>query len=116
MNKHKLINPKNYNSDEAVESHMEKYLNMNYYDLKQDYLGVLRKSIIKEKYQGFLNDFFNKEIGGSKKSIREVKKIIENEHVISNFSKNQIFGLKSIIKIFSEHHNSDKIIVHISEY
>ena len=102
MNKNGLVNQTNTaTKDKYFESHMEKYLNMDYYNLQQDYLGVLSKSKIKSENLIILDEFFNHEMLGKKKSIREMKKIIENDVVISNFSKNQIFGLKSIIGIIS---------------
>ncbi|MDK2819998.1 MAG: hypothetical protein KFW07_04120 [Mycoplasmataceae bacterium] len=104
MNKNKLINISE-NKEDVFESHMEKYLNMDYYNLQQDYLGVLKNSKIKEENQSTLNDFFNQEISGKKRTIREMKKIIENRNVIDAFSINKIFGLKSIIEIISKNYS-----------
>ena len=88
MNKNGLINQTNTsNKDKYFESHMEKYLNMDYYNLQQDYLGVLSKSKIKSENLIILDEFFNKEMLGKKKSIREMKKIIENDLLLIIFPK-----------------------------
>jgi hypothetical protein len=117
MNKNRLVNQSNpATKDKYFESHMEKYLNMDYYDLQQDYLGVLKKLKIKNEDINVLNNFFNEEISGKKISIREMKKIIQNDYVVRSFSVNQIFGLKSLIKIIYGNYSSEGLLTETSKY
>lgn len=110
MNLNKLENNL-YNSIPKSEYPIEKYLDMGYFDFKQDYLGLLDKLNFSNHNEDF-NLILNDEIEGQKLSIREVEQRIKDNEFseddndikrIINFVEN-IWGSKEkAIEIFSNY-------------
>ena len=100
MNKSKLtlgqiIDQENH---EAV---IDKYLTLGiYFELKQDYFGLLKKLKLSNVYIEIVAEILNDEINGSKLSIRTLENALKANCIIKKFEINKYCGLQSLKKIW----------------
>jgi hypothetical protein len=86
MNIKKLDNNQNSNIGEYP---IEKYIDIPYFELKQNYLGLLNKMNFNIENCILLNNFLNVEIEGKKLSIREAEQRIKNNNILYLSEKNK---------------------------
>ena len=100
MNKNKLtfgqlVDQENH---EAV---IDKYLTLGiYFELKQDYFGLLKKLKLPSEYIEIVTEILNDEINGSKLSIRTLENALKVNYVIKRFKTNKYCGLQSLKRIW----------------
>ena len=100
MNKSKLtlgqaIDQENH---EAV---IDKYLTLGiYFELKQDYFGLLEKLKLPNEYIEMVDEILNDEINGFKLSIRTLENALKANCVIKEFEINKYCGLQSLKRIW----------------
>ena len=100
MNKSKLtlgqaIDQENH---EAV---IDKYLTLGiYFELKQDYFGLLKELKLSNEYIEIVGEILNDEINGPKLSIRTLENALKANYVIEAFEINKYCGLQSLKKIW----------------
>ena len=100
MNKNKLsfgqvIDQENH---EAV---IDKYLTLGiYFELKQDYFGLLKKLKLPSEYIEIVAEILNDEINDSKLSIRTLENALKVNYVIRRFKTNKYCGLQSLKRVW----------------
>lgn len=74
---------KNNQEMKNVEYPIEKYIDFNYFDFKQDYSNFFRKYYTSEEVLHNLNTIFNSDIDGEKLSIREVEQSFKTKELFT---------------------------------
>ncbi|MGL5358081.1 MAG: hypothetical protein ACRC9U_03445 [Metamycoplasmataceae bacterium] len=84
------------------ESAIDKYITLGtYFELKQDYLGVLNKLNFDNESANLINNILNESIDGYNLSTRLVERGFENKEVKKYFVENKYEGLKKIKEIWN---------------
>ena len=100
MNKNKLTLGQAVDQ-ENHEAVIDKYLTLGiYFELKQDYFGLLEKLRLPYEYIEMVDEILNDEINGFKLSIRTLENALKANYVIKAFEMNKYCGLQSLKKIW----------------
>ncbi|MGL5590775.1 MAG: hypothetical protein ACRDCH_01765 [Metamycoplasmataceae bacterium] len=94
------------------ETNIDKYIQLPYYQIKQDYIGVLEKFQIDKKYIPVINEIMEKSIDGYNMSIRKLERVLMKNDIKKKV-KNKYECLKEIKKIWNPNINevsNDKLI------
>lgn len=91
----------NANDNNKNESLIDKYITLGtYYDLKQNYLGILNKLKFNDKDAELINKILDTEINGYNLSIRLVERALLNNKIKESFEINKYKGLNKIYNIW----------------
>ena len=116
INKTQLIFGNNIEYERKNESAIDKYITLGtYFDLKQDYLGILNELNFDENDAQLINKILNVQIKGYNLSIRLVERAFLNNKIKESFDINKYEGLKLIRKIWNANIINEIIIEDIKE-
>lgn len=102
INKTQLIFGNNIEYERKNESAIDKYITLGtYFDLQQDYLGILNELNFDENDAQLINKILNVQIKGYNLSIRLVERAFLNNKIKESFDINKYEGLKLIRKIWN---------------
>ena len=100
MNKNKLTFGQAVDQ-ENHEAVIDKYLTLGiYFELKQDYFGLLKKLKLPSEYIEIVAEILNDEINDSKLSIRTLENALKVNYVIKRFKTNKYCGLQSLKRVW----------------
>ncbi len=100
INKNKLHSLDYDGENENYEMNIEKYIQLPFYILEQDYLGVLEKIKINKDYINIVNDILIESIDGFNMSVRKVLKTFKHLNIKEKFDEGKHKGLISLKEIW----------------
>lgn len=101
INKNQLSLGNANDNNNKNESLIDKYITLGtYYDLKQNYLGILNKLKFNDKDAELINKILDTEINGYNLSIRLVERALLNNKIKESFKINKYKGLNKIYNIW----------------
>lgn len=101
INKTQLLFGNNVEYERKNESAIDKYITLGiYFNLKQDYLGILNELKFNDDDAQLINQILNVQINGYNLSIRLVERAFSNNKIKESFDINKYEGLKQIKKIW----------------
>ncbi len=101
INKNQLSLGNANDSNNKNESLIDKYITLGtYYDLKQNYLGILNKLKFNDQDAELINKILDTEINGYNLSIRLVERALLNNKIKESFKINKYKGLNKIYNIW----------------
>lgn len=101
INKNQLSLGNTNDNNNKNESLIDKYITLGtYYDLKQNYLGILNKLKFNDKDAELINKILDTEINGYNLSIRLVERALLNNKIKESFEINKYKGLNKIYNIW----------------
>ncbi len=101
INKNQLSLGNANDKNNKNESLIDKYITLGtYYDLKQNYLGILNKLKFNDKDAELINKILDTEINGYNLSIRLVERALLNNKIKESFKINKYKGLNKIYNIW----------------
>ncbi len=100
INKNKLHSLAYDGENENYEMNIEKYIQLPFYILEQDYLGVLEKIEINKDYINIINDILIESIDGFNMSVRKVLKTFKHLNIKEKFDESKHKGLISLKEIW----------------
>ena len=116
MNKNKLTFGQAVDQ-ENHEAVIDKYLTLGiYFELKQDYFGLLKKLKLPSEYVEIVAEILNDEINGSKLSIRTLENALKTNYVIKRFKTNKYCGLQSLKRIWPSKKNDQLIFNDVQNF
>ena len=110
INKNKL-HSLDHSNDENYELNIDKYIQLPFYKLEQDYLGVLNKINIKKDYIQIINNILIKDINGYNMSVRKVLSSFKHLNVKGKINESKHKGLILIKQIWDPIIDGNKNII-----
>lgn len=102
INKTQLSFGNNVEYEKKNESAIDKYITLGiYFNLKQDYLGILNELKFNDDDAQLINQILNVQINGYNLSIRLVEHAFSNNKIKKSFDINKYEGLKQIKNIWN---------------
>lgn len=102
INKTQLSFGNNFEYETKNESAIDKYITLGvYFNLKQDYLGILNELNFNENDAQLINKILNAQINGYNLSIRLVERAFLHKKIKESFDINKYEGLKQLRKIWT---------------
>lgn len=102
INKEQLLFNNNVEYNKKNESAIDKYITLGvYFDLKQNYLGILNELNFNDNDAQIINRILNDQINGYNLSIRLIKNYFLNNKIKESFEENKYNGLKEIKRIWN---------------
>ena len=102
---------------ENHEAVIDKYLTLGiYFELKQDYFGLLKKLKLPSEYIEIVAEILNDEINGSKLSIRTLENALKANYIIEAFKTNKFCGLQSLKKIWPSEKINELILNDVQNF
>lgn len=116
INKTQLFFNNDYMYEKKNESAIDKYITLGtYFDLKQDYLGILKKLEFSDSDAKLINRILNVQINGYNLSIRLIEWSFLNNRIKEAFDENKYNGLKKIKKIWNTNYIDEEIKIDFNE-
>lgn len=110
INKTQLLFNNDFMYEKKNESAIDKYITLGtYFDLKQDYLGILKKLNFSDNDAQLINRILNIQINGYNLSIRLIEWSFLNNKIKESFDENKYSGLKKLKKIWKTNYIDEEI-------